>query len=244
MGEAPGEDVDELAFRCSRELAAQGYCVLPRFLQEPEIDELRLVSVPEGRRRLPLLLPPLPPTFQQVAGQAPQPREPRTINTAQQEAETLYELAEEERQRGTGAFASAAGVRWGADAAGSCIYEAVPGHRCTPALRTSHAAYCRLRSTWPLRAGVARLLFASRLTCLVTAILGPGAVLFNDQFILKPPERGPEGLATAFAWHRDSDWVRGEEVAYAPYMSGAWAERLGGVCPPRKAGPSQSPSKC
>ena len=99
-----------------------------------------------------------------------------------QEADTLYELAEEEQQRG-GAAASAAGggARWGREAAASCIYESIPGHACTPELRTCRAAYRVQRSRWPLRPGVWRLIFESRLTALVAALLGSQAVLFNDQ---------------------------------------------------------------
>lgn len=96
-----------------------------------------------------------------------------------QEADTLFELAQEEQARaGSGASAAA---RWGAHAAASCIYESIPGHSCTPELRSSYDAYRRHRCSWPLRPGVWRLLFHSRLSQLVAALLGPAAVLFNDQ---------------------------------------------------------------
>lgn len=103
-----------------------------------------------------------------------------------QEADTLYEVAEEERlhgcvsaggSRGSGT----SGLRWGADAQSSCIFESLPAHRCAPQLRSDYAAYRAARSRWPLRPGVWRLLFQSRLTQLVLALLGPEAVLFNDQ---------------------------------------------------------------
>jgi hypothetical protein len=99
-----------------------------------------------------------------------------------QEADTLYELAEEEQQRGgDDASAAGGGARWGREAAASCIYESIPGHACTPELRTCRAAYRVQRSRWPLRPGVWRLIFESRLTALVAALLGSQAVLFNDQ---------------------------------------------------------------
>ena len=116
-------------------------------------------------------------------GSASLPRSPPCILL--QEADTLYEVAEEERQRGStsggGSSGSSSGVRWGAEARASCIYESVPGHRCTALLRSDYAAYRAARSSWPLRPGVWRLLFQSRLTQLVLALLGSRAVLFNDQ---------------------------------------------------------------
>lgn len=72
-------------------------------------------------------------------------------------------------------------MRWGGEAASSCIYESIPGHRCTSELRSSHAAYQQHRSHWPLRPTVWQLLFCSQLTRLVQALLGSHAVLFNDQ---------------------------------------------------------------
>lgn len=193
------------------------------------------------------------------------------------EAGTLFELAQEEQALGSGGGDSGGGAgaaaRWGAHAAASCIYESIPGHRCTPELRSSYEAYRRHRCTWPLRPGVWRLLFASRLSRLVAELLGPAAVLFNDQvgrahvgitrqrwmlsdclpggpatlpalprrarwlrhlcppahlpprppapipqYILKPPCSS----LSAFAWHRDSDWLRTAGVATRqPYLSGA-----------------------
>lgn len=172
-------------------------------------------------------------------------------------------------------------ARWDRSATQSCIYETLPGHCCTPELRSSYQAYREHRSRWPLRAVVWEVLFASQLTRLAAAILrelapgasGAGPVLYNDQvgacccrcwhlkaaircpwltdaasqvcvvtlpsspssstppplplqYILKPPG---EPLSS-FAWHRDSDWCRSEEVDYAPYISGA-AGGLGGGGP-------------
>lgn len=95
-------------------------------------------------------------------------------------------MADEERQRDSSSAAGssrASGARWGADAQSSCIYESIPGHRCTPQLRSEFAAYHAERSSWPLSPAVWRLLFQSRLTQLVLTLLGPAAVLFNDQVI-------------------------------------------------------------
>lgn len=44
-----------------------------------------------------------------------------------------------------------------------------------------------------------------------------GPLLFNEQFILKPPR---SAYSSAFAWHRDSDWCRdGCKYDYSPYVS-------------------------
>ena len=127
-----------------------------------------------------------------------------------QECETLRELA---------AGPDASG--WGPDAETSCIFETVPGSRCSaePHLRSSYASYKSVRTSWPLRQAAWDVLFASQLTRLVTAVLGPAAHLFNDQYISKPGRSGP---ATAFAWHRDSDWCRDGAAENPGYLS-VWA---------------------
>lgn len=51
-------------------------------------------------------------------------------------------------------------------------------------------------------------------------LLGPRAVLFNDQYILKPPRAAP-GPSTAFGWHRDSDWCADGAATRHAYLSGA-----------------------
>ncbi len=44
-----------------------------------------------------------------------------------------------------------------------------------------------------------------------------GPLLFNEQFILKPPR---SAYSSAFAWHRDSDWCRDSSTYdYSPYVS-------------------------
>lgn len=178
-GEAADAELQLLAQRCLRELSIQGYCLVPNLLSDEALEQLRLVSAaklpcrwrrcdrPAPRssglayscRALIFILSPAPPI--------------------PQEADTLYEVAEEERQRGS----TAGGPRWGADAHSSCIFESIPSHCCTPHLRSDYAAYCAARCSWPLRPAVWRLLFQSRLTQLVLAVLGPAAVLFNDQVL-------------------------------------------------------------
>ncbi|KAL4457700.1 hypothetical protein ABPG75_012565 [Micractinium tetrahymenae] len=150
----------------------------------------------------------------------------KELEELQLEANTLYELAQEGQATAASPAASGASSRagpaWGADALASCIFETLPGHRLkqAPALRRDAAAYRQRRSAWPLHAGVWRLLFRSRLTELVLALLGSGAVLLNDQYILKPPAgAGGSASASSFAWHHDSDWCRGTDVAYQPYLS-------------------------
>ena len=123
-----------------------------------------------------------------------------------QECETLRELAIENNNS-----------PWGSDAQHSCIFETVPGSLCesNPELRSSYDIYKYIRSKWPLQSAIWNLLFTSRLTNLVTALLGPAAVLFNDQYIVKPSLGGD---AASFAWHRDSDWCR-EGCVPQPYIS-------------------------
>jgi len=125
-----------------------------------------------------------------------------------QECETLREVA---------ATARPSSPHWGASNVASCIYETLPGNLCTsnPSLRRSYSIYRSTRSTWPLQSAVWSILFNSQLTDLVTALLGPKAVLFNDQYIVKPSHGGE---AASFAWHRDSDWCR-EGSLPQPYIS-------------------------
>lgn len=106
---------------------------------------------------------------------------------------------------------------WGATAVASCIYETIPGGLCTsnPSLRSSYSTYKSKRSSWPLQSAVWSVLFTSQLTDLVTALLGPTAVLFNDQYIVKPSHGGE---AASFSWHRDSNWCR-EGSLPQPYIS-------------------------
>ena len=99
---------------------------------------------------------------------------PAGLPASPQEAETLYELAQEDLQRRHCEAAAAA--------CASCIYEPVPGRTCPPHLRSSLPAFAAHRAAWPLRPVVARLLLQSgRLTRLVTALLGRQAVLYNEQ---------------------------------------------------------------
>jgi hypothetical protein len=105
----------------------------------------------------------------------------RQLEELRLEADTLYEVACEAQQSCSDVCSSGHHGSWGRDATASCIFESIPGHCCTPELRTRYSAYQQERSTWPLRAGVWRILFQSQLTQLVTALLGPDAVLFNDQ---------------------------------------------------------------
>jgi len=119
-----------------------------------------------------------------------------------QEADTLYELAQEEADRqplaATSITSAGGGGRaagWGRHSLASCIFESLPGHRCTPELRSDRAAYAEHRKRWPLRPGVCRLLLESQLTQLVVAVLGSGAMLFNDQVLKRLA-----GLALCGTW--------------------------------------------
>lgn len=123
----------------------------------------------------------------------------------------------------------------------SCVFETIPLPVCddeTSQIRCSSDLYKHHRTQWPLKKQAYNLLFSSQLTDLVCALLGPNAVLMNDQYIVKPPKTDM-GLSlqttptsvhiplnqstinnptTAFAWHRDSDWCR-DDTAHSPYIS-------------------------
>ena len=109
---------------------------------------------------------------------------------------------------------------WGADARNSCIYESIPPAilNTHPTLRASHDAYKHQRTSFPLSPQVYDILFASHLTTLITALLGPTAVLFNDQYIVKPGGMA-RAESTSFSWHRDSDWIDKDLVQPSPYVS-------------------------
>jgi len=109
------------------------------------------------------------------------------------------------------------GAVWGTDAHTSCIFETIPGsiREANPDLHSSYDIYKAVRTAWPLRQEAWNVLFASRLTDLVEGLLGPGAVLYNEQYIVKPSRSGTQA---SFSWHRDSDWCK-EGASDVPYIS-------------------------
>ncbi|KAI3436654.1 hypothetical protein D9Q98_006070 [Chlorella vulgaris] len=141
----------------------------------------------------------------------PQFLDPSQLEQLRLEADTLYELAEAQAQAGS----PSAAAGWGREHIARCVHEVIPGHQLTPELRTCYSAHRSHRSSWPLRGEVWHILFCSQLTRLVLALLGPEAVLFNDQHILKPPCTN----LSSFPWHRDSDWCRSGLSTYQPYIS-------------------------
>lgn len=88
---------------------------------------------------------------------------------------------------------------------------------------TDQHAFAALRGHWPCAAAVCRMLFESKITSLVAALLHMGSStprhhisLFNDQYIVKPPKCPQSG----FAWHRDSDWCTPDLVCkHTRYLS-------------------------
>jgi hypothetical protein len=118
------------------------------------------------------------------------------------ECDTLRELAK------------APGAAWGADAARSCVFETLPPPAAAAA-RASRAAYAAARGAWPLRPAARDALLSGELARLALALLGPDAVLFNDQYVVKEARSGAAG---EFAWHRDSAAVRASP-GYRPYLS-------------------------
>jgi hypothetical protein len=135
---------------------------------------------------------------------------PDQIGVLQLESTTLAELAHESAPTGS---------QWGAEARRSCIFETVPGAACSaaPELRRSAATYAARRGAWPLQAAARAVLLHSQLTRLALQLLGPQAVLFNEQYILKP---SLSGAASSFEWHRDGQWCGGD--AHPRYLS-FWA---------------------
>ena len=198
----------------ARSLQEQGFAVVEGILSPEEVDLLQQVRVKRGSGGRggrggprPRCWPP-PLTGHRLPLVSSPP-----ASLWLQDCETLCELAQAQcGGRGT----------WGADARASCIYEPLPPSAggCDPGARTSRTAFLAARGARPLRPEAGAILFESRLAALVSELLGPGAVLYNEQFIAKQPR----SLASAFAWHRDSDWCRAPEqatAAYSPYLS-AW----------------------
>lgn len=116
----------------------------------------------------------------------PQFLDPSQLEQLRLEADTLYELAEAQAQAGS----PSAAAGWGREHIARCVHEVIPGHQLTPELRTCYSAHRSHRSSWPLRGEVWHILFCSQLTRLVLALLGPEAVLFNDQ-VRRLRERQP-----------------------------------------------------
>jgi hypothetical protein len=100
-----------------------------------------------------------------------------------QEAETLQELAQ---SGGCGG-----GQAWGSDARRSCIYETTAA--CPPEARASFQLFRQYRTTWPLRQRAWQALFESRAAELAVRLLGPGALLFNEQARSPPPAGSAQG---------------------------------------------------
>lgn len=178
---------------------------------------------------------------------------PTQLEELRLEADTLWEVACDVQQS-TPATTSGRCRSWGREATTSCIFESLPGRCGSPELCTSYSTYRQARSTWPLRPSVWRILFQSQLTRLVTRLLGPGAVLFNDQassaplLLLLHADRIPSLISSrhcvqyilktpcttsAFPWHRDSEWCRSSAVSYQPYLSGGFLFlQAGRLCKP------------
>lgn len=95
-------------------------------------------------------------------------------------------------------------VSW-TDHHASCIFEPFPTNELLskPSLRTSYEDYKIARTSWPLSPSCWKLLFESEFTDFILSLLGPSAVLFNEQYIIKPSRSGD---SSRFAWHRDSDY--------------------------------------
>jgi ectoine hydroxylase-related dioxygenase (phytanoyl-CoA dioxygenase family) len=101
----------------------------------------------------------------------------------------------------------------------SQVYETLPPATLerSPSARHDALAFDTIRSAWPLTREGRDVLFGHRLRSLVRDLLGNEAVLFNEQYIVKPSRSGTYG---AFGWHRDSDSVvRATGENKIPYIS-------------------------
>lgn len=112
------------------------------------------------------------------------------------ECETLWELA-------------CTGTKpWNGDQCTSCILEPAPPIvlQDRPTMRTCASEYFDYRQKWPFREEVSRLFRnGSKILDLAIGILGPSAVLMNEQYIVKPG--GQRGAEAIFPWHKDSQWL-------------------------------------
>ena len=86
-----------------------------------------------------------------------------------------------------------------------CVYEPLGPKvlevEC-PEARTCRQEYDRVRSQWPCSKNMLGVIFSEKLLNIARRILGPQAVLFNEQYIVK---QSRSGIAGSFKWHRDSD---------------------------------------
>jgi len=92
-----------------------------------------------------------------------------------------------------------------------CVFETTPESCCSTV-----KSFTKLRR--PAASNASSLLFGAKLAQTAANLLGcPDAetpYLFNEQFIVKPAHAA---AASAFVWHRDSQWLR--SGARSPYVS-------------------------
>jgi hypothetical protein len=101
--------------------------------------------------------------------------------------------------------------QWAATARG-CVFETVGGQHADGAAFRGLRCRCVPGGS---SAAACELLFGAAMRELVQAALGVPGVVFNDQYIVKPPQ----SPASAFPWHRDSDWLDDGAVTRHPYIS-------------------------
>lgn len=116
---------------------------------------------------------------------------------------SLQELHELREEAGILLEDSETGLAGNIGSSRGCILQTVE----VPASTAScQATFQIARSSWPCQKTSCRILFGQRMACLVQACLGCPGFLFNEQYIIKPPQ----STRSAFAWHRDSDWLGAE----------------------------------
>ncbi|CAL5227759.1 g10778 [Coccomyxa viridis] len=85
-----------------------------------------------------------------------------------------------------------------------------------PFLPTSLEAFAAMRTIWPCTLKACQILLSTKMLNLVVSLLGKGACLFNDQYIVKSPHCG---AASAFPWHCDDAWLPSEDREDKAYLS-------------------------
>jgi hypothetical protein len=98
-----------------------------------------------------------------------------------------------------------------------CIFQVLPELGPGHAARADSAAYFKRRNSWPCSPGVAAFLQSAQLLQVLQAAIGSTTVLlYNEQYIVKPPHSS----GSAFGWHYDSQQCSPQcGVQHSPYLS-------------------------
>ncbi|KAF6262212.1 hypothetical protein COO60DRAFT_1458689 [Scenedesmus sp. NREL 46B-D3] len=119
-----------------------------------------------------------------------------------------------------------------------CIFQVLPELAPGHAARADSAAYFKQRDSWPCCNGVAAFLRSPQLLQLLQAALGSiSLLLYNEQYIIKPPC----SMASEFGWHYDSQRCSAQcGVQYSPYLSVLFWDDLWHCSRPNASGYSRT----